>query len=89
MSDDVINIHNVLHTDGSAMSLAAMLHDLMRDICLKTGKSAAEGTSLLMLAAVMIYHDHARHPEDTPEGIASVAKTVAKVYLKEIEGMKH
>lgn len=82
----VVEIRNVMACDGTPTSIADMLVKLVRDICIKTDKDAAEGTGILLLAAMMIYRDHAARPEQMPEGMSKIVKDMATAYLKELEG---
>jgi len=81
-----VHIRNVLHTDGSPASLADMLVQLVADICIKTDRDPAEGTALLMLAALKIYHENAREPDKMPESMARVVKQMAEDCLAELAG---
>ena len=84
----VAEIRNVMACDNSPNSIADMMVDLVRDICEKIGKDPAEGTVILLLAAMKIYHNFARDPQQMPEGLSTLVKEMAEVYLKELEGTR-
>lgn len=84
-----VEIRNVVECDGSPRSIAHMLVGLVREICMKSGKDPAEGTAILMLAAMQVYHRMAKDPDRMAETLPLIVKQMASEYLKELEGARH
>jgi hypothetical protein len=68
-------------SDGSPFSVAEMVVELIDDICEKTGKDAAEGTTMLLLAAMIIYQKEAIEPEHMPDVLPDMVRRMAKDFL--------
>lgn len=75
-------------TSTSPTGLSDVLVQIVRDMCKRLDKDPAEGTAMLLLAAMKIYVMHAKERALMPEHLAAIVEEMGAVYLKELEAQE-